>query len=224
MDFNDFDEQYLIEHEVEQKSRLLDNRLLLRAALFYDDRRNQQVKSSLVRSRPDGSTEFIDFLGNAAEGTNKGLEIEADWTATDNLKFAAAVGLLSAKFDKFINEFGEDLSGREQAQAPSYMYHLAAEYRKNNWYFGISLDGKDEYFFSDRHAVKSVKYALLNANIGYETERWKLGIWGRNLNDKDYFTRAFGSFGNDPRNNWAIEPYFQFGEPRIIGVSFEVNL
>ena len=36
-----------------------------------DDRRDQQVKSSLVRPRPDGSTEFIDFLGNAAAGTNK---------------------------------------------------------------------------------------------------------------------------------------------------------
>ena len=224
VDLREFDEEYLIEYEVGVKSKLLDNKLQFRAAIFYDDRRDQQVKSSIVRVRPDGSTEFIDFLGNAAEGTNKGLEIEANWYATENFKLTAGVGLLSAKFDEFINEFGENLSGRDQAQAPSYMYHLAAEYRRSNWYFQISLDGKDEYFFSDRHAVKSDKYALLNANIGYETERWKLGVWGRNLNDKDYFTRAFGSFGNDPRKNYATEPYFQFGEPRIIGLSFEVSL
>ncbi len=224
LDLREFDEEYLIEYEAGVKSRLLDNRLLIRAAVFHDDRRDQQVKSSLVRSRPDGSTEFIDFLGNAAEGTNKGIEIEANWHPTDNFKITAAVGLLSAKFDKFINEFGEDLSGRDQSQAPSYMYHMAVQYRKNNWYFGIYVDAKDEYFFSDRHAIKSDKYALLNAHIGYETERWKLGVWGRNLNDKDYFTRAFGSFGNDPRKNYATEPYFQFGEPRIIGLSFEVSL
>jgi len=214
----------LIEYEVGVKSKLLGNQLQFRAAIFYDDRRDQQVKSSLVRSRPDGSTEFIDFLGNAAEGTNKGLEIEVNWYATENFSLKASAGLLDAEFDQYINEFGEDLSGRDQAQAPSYMYHVAAGYRKSNWHFQISLDGKDEYFFSDRHAVKSDKYALLNANIGYETGRWKISVWGRNLNDKDYFTRAFGSFGNDPRKNYATEPYFQFGEPRIIGLSFEVSL
>ena len=224
VDLREFDEEYLIEYEVGVKTKLLDEQLILRAAIFYDDRRDQQVKSSIVRVRPDGSTEFIDFLGNAAEGTNKGLEIEANWYATDNFKLTASVGLLDAVFDKFINEFGEDLSGRDQAQAPSYMVHIAADYRKNNWYFGISLDSKDEYFFSDRHAVKSDPYVLLNAHMGYETERWRLGIWGRNLNDKDYFTRAFGSFGNDPRKNYVTESYFQFGEPRIIGLSFEVSL
>jgi iron complex outermembrane recepter protein len=222
-DLREFDQEYLIEYETGVKSRFLDSRLLLTTSIFYDDRRNQQVKSSLTRVRSDGSTEFIDFLGNAAEGTNKGLEIEARWNATDNFKVTASMGLLDARFDRFVNEFGEDLSGRDQAQAPSYMYHLATEYRQGNWHIGLSLDGKDEYFFSDRHSVKSVSYALLNANIGYETKRWKLMLWGRNLNDKDYFTRAFGSFGNDPRKNYVTEPYFQFAEPRIIGFSAEMS-
>jgi outer membrane receptor protein involved in Fe transport len=219
----EFDEEYLIEYEVGIKSRLLNNRLQFRASVFYDDRRDQQVKSSLVIARPDGTSEFVDFLGNAAEGTNRGLEVETNWYATDNFKVIASLGLLNAEFDEFINEFGEDLSGREQAHAPSYTYNLALEYRKSNWHMGISVDGKDEYFFSDRHAVKSDKYALLNAIIGYESERWKINIWGRNLSDKDYTTRAFGSFGNDPRKNYITEPYFQFGEPRIVGVSLEMG-
>ena len=42
--------------------------------------------------------------------------------------------------------------------------------------------------------------------------------------DEDYFVRAFGSFGNDPRKFYATEPYFQFGEPRISGVTFEFNV
>jgi outer membrane receptor protein involved in Fe transport len=223
-DLREFDGEYLIEYELGVKSRWLNNRLHFRATLFYDDRRDQQVKSSIVRVRPDGSAEFIDFTGNAAEGTNKGLEIELDWFATDNLKISASAGLLDAKFDKFINEFGEDLSGRDQAQAPSYMYNLAADYRNHNWFFQVSVDGKDDYFFSDRHAVRSDPYVLLNANLGYETESWKISIWGRNLTDKDYFTRAFGSFGNDPRKNYITEPYFQFGEPRIVGLTLEVSL
>ena len=223
-DLREFDGEYLIEYELGIKSKWLNNRIHFRTTLFYDDRRDQQVKSSIVRVRPDGSAEFIDFIGNAAEGTNKGLEIELDWFATDNLKISASVGLLDAQFDKFINEFGEDLSGRDQAHAPSYTYNLAADYRIQNWFFQVSVDGKDDYFFSDRHAVKSDPYTLLNANLGYETESWKISIWGRNLTDKDYYTRAFGSFGNDPRKNYVTEPYFQFGEPRIVGMTFEASL
>jgi hypothetical protein len=31
--------------------------------------------------------------------------------------------------------------------------------------------------------------------------------------------RGFGSFGNDPRNGYITEPYYQFGEPRVFGLS-----
>ena len=32
-------------------------------------------------------------------------------------------------------------------------------------------------------------------------------------------TRGFGSFGNDPRKGYAVEPYYQYGEPRVLGAS-----
>ncbi len=223
-DLRQFDEEYLIEYELGVKSRLLDNQLQLRAAVFYDDRRDQQVKSSIVRVRPDGSSEFIDFTGNAAEGTNKGIEVELAWYITDSLRLDASVGLLDASFDKFINEFGEDLSGRDQAQAPSYTAHLALNYSRDNWFVQVSLDAKDSFYFSDRHAVRSKAYTLYHANIGYAADAWTISIWGKNLGDKDYYTRAFGSFGNDPRKNYITEPYFQFGPPRLVGMTFEVNL
>jgi hypothetical protein len=31
--------------------------------------------------------------------------------------------------------------------------------------------------------------------------------------------RGFGAFGNDPRKNYALEPYYQYGEPRVIGAT-----
>ena len=215
-----FDEEYLIEYEVGLKTRLLDNRLHLRAAIFLDDRHDQQVKSSVTRVRPDGSTEFIDFLGNAAQGTNKGVEVEVDWFALDNLKLSANVGLLDATFDEFVNEFGENLSGRDQAHAPAYTYHVAGEYSFNRLSLQLSVDGKDEFYFSDRHAVQSDSYTLLNANITYAADAWSLSLWGRNLTNEDVQVRAFGSFGNDPRKGYVTEPYFQYGEPSIVGLTF----
>jgi outer membrane receptor protein involved in Fe transport len=195
----------------------------VRAALFYDDRRDQQVRSSFIRDRDDGSSDFIPYIDNAAEGTNKGAEVEVNWFVSNNLQVAASVGLLDAKFDQFIDREGRDLSGRDQAHAPGYMFHLAADYSWNRWFLQASIDGKDDFYFSDGHSVQSESFTLVNARIGYETEAWNLSLWGRNLTDKDYFTRGF-SFPNDPRKGYITESYFQYGEPRILGLTLEMNL
>ena len=225
-DLREFGEEFLIEYELGVKSNLLENKLHLKAALFHDDRHEQQVKSSTGKIRANGSTEFVDFIGNAAEGTNNGVEFEAVWYPSEQLGLTASLGLLDATFDSFINSENQDLSGRDQAHAPGYMAHLAADYNLGDWSLSVSLDAKDDFYFSDSHNVQSDPYELLNMNLSYSGERWSLSFWGRNLTNQDYAVRGFffGEFGNDPRKGYAAEPYFQFGEPRVIGVSYEVQL
>ncbi|XOV87977.1 MAG: TonB-dependent receptor [Pseudomonadota bacterium] len=222
-DLRQFDSEFLWEFESGIKGLFLQQRLGLRAAAFYSIRRDQQVKSSLVRSRPDGSTEFIDFLGNAAEGTNTGAELETTFQATDMMGLRLGLGLLRARFDSFVNEFGEDLSGRDQAQAPRWSASAGMNFRQGHWFGELNADARDAFFFSDRHDVKSDRYLLLNARLGYRTDHFTLSLWGRNLTDKDTFVRGFGSFGNDPRKGYQTEPYRQFGEPRVIGVTLDVT-
>jgi len=223
-DLREFSSESLLELELGAKLNLADDRLTLRGAIFVDQRRDQQVKSSLLRPRPDGSTEFIEYLGNAAEGTNQGIELESQWLALDNLSLFANVGLLRARFDRFINEAGVDLAGRDQAQAPRYTYSLGAQLAQGHWQTDVSVDGKDDFFFSDRHELRSTTQTLLNANISYVRQDWRLRLWGRNLTNKDYTIRGFGSFGNNPANGYTTQPYVQFGEPRMIGFSAEYTL
>jgi iron complex outermembrane recepter protein len=225
-DLREFDEESLIEYELGIKSNLFDDRLQLKAAIFHDDRRDQQVKSSTGRIRDNGSTEFIDFIGNAAEGTNNGVELEARWFPTARLGLTASMGLLDATFDSFLNSEQQDLSGRDQAHAPGYMAHVAVDYSLGNWALSVSVDAKDEFYFSDSHGIKSEPYELVNTNLSYTAQRWSLSLWGRNLGNEDYAVRGFffGAFGNDPRKGYAPEPYLQFGEPRMIGVSYEMQL
>ncbi|MGB1685097.1 MAG: hypothetical protein ACPHE0_01460 [Pseudomonadales bacterium] len=59
--------------------------------------------------------------------------------------------------------------------------------------------------------------------MSYSAAGWQLTAWGRNLTDKDTYVRAFGSFGNDPRKFYVTEPYFQYGEPRVVGVTLEFS-
>ena len=225
-DLREFGEEFLIEYELGIKSSLLENKLHLKAAVFHDDRQDQQVKSSEGRIRVNGSTEFVDFVGNAAEGSNNGMELEAVWYPSQQLGLTASLGLLDATFDSFVNSENQDLSGRDQAHAPGYMAHLAANYNLGAWSLSVSLDAKDDFYFSDSHNVQSDPYELLNLNLSYSGERWSLSFWGRNLTNQDYAVRGFffGEFGNDPRKGYAPEPYVQYGEPRMVGVSYEVQL
>ena len=220
-DLREFNEEYLIEYETGLKGAFFGDNLQVRLAIFMDDRRDQQVKSSLVRPRSDGSTEFIDFLGNAAAGTNKGLEGSIVWELNPNWRLTLDAGILRATFDEYINEFGENLSGRDQAHAPSYMASAGIRFAQGRWTASLTADTKDEFYFSDRHGVRSERATLANFSVEYSVMPWQIALWARNLGDENYQTRGFGSFGNDPRKLYVTEPYYQLGEPRIVGVTFQ---
>ncbi|MEC7569236.1 MAG: TonB-dependent receptor, partial [Pseudomonadota bacterium] len=79
--------------------------------------------------------------------------------------------------------------------------------------------GRDAFYLSDRHDVQSPQADMLNANVLWKKGEWSLNIWGRNLTDELTVTRGFGTFGNDPRKEYALEPYYQFGEPRTLGAT-----
>ena len=215
-----FDEEHLVNYEAGFKGRFLTDTLRMRLALFYMDRQDQQARGSLVIPREDGSTAFVDYTSNAAQGSNAGLELEIDWLAGDDLTLYANLGLLQTEFDEYVNADGADLSGRHQAHAPAYQYAAGGRYDLGHgFYLRLDLEGKDDFYFSDRHEVKSPAQDLLHLRLGYTGGNWTAALWCRNLTDEDYYVRGFGSFGNDPRKGYIVEPYYQYGEPRLLGVS-----
>lgn len=220
-----FDEELLYNFELGHKGQFLEGRLLSALTVFYMDRRDQQVRGSLVIPRGDGSTAFVDFTDNAAAGYNLGLEWELRAAATETLEIYLNTGLLRARFDQYVNADGRDLNGREQAHAPSYQFAAGINWRPaKHWQGELQWEGRDTFFFSDRHDEQSGAYTLLHLRLAYQRENWELALWGRNLLDEDYFTRGFGSFGNDPRKGYITEPYRQFADPRQMGLSLEFRL
>jgi iron complex outermembrane recepter protein len=226
-----YDPEFLWNYEVGVKARWLDDRLTLRAAAFLMDRDDVQVDTSITLVRDDGSAEFIDLIDNAASGSNRGIELEADFRATDALTLFANVGLMRSRFDDFVNSSGEDLDGEEQAHAPEYQFFAGAEYRfAPDWFARVEAEGRDAFYLSNSRRfvpnpndVRSSSYALWHLSLGYQTERLGVKVWGRNLTDKDYVTRGF-YFGNDPRDGYTPRGFFQFGEPRRYGISIDVRI
>ena len=214
-----FEPEVLWNMELGFKGELLDDRLQLSAALFHMQRRDVQIATSRTVLRSDGSAEFIGYTGNGAEAFNQGLEVELAFRATERLLVTANLGLLDTEFENYINGDGENLDGRDQAQAPGYQFYVAGDYQLFDAVrLNLNIEGRDEYYFSDGHEEQSPSYALVNAALAYEVNNWELSFWGRNLSDKDYFLRGF-SFPNDPRDGYSNTRWTQLGSPRQFGIS-----
>ena len=225
-----FDTEFNNTVELGLKSSLADNALKTRLAVFYIQRKNQQVKSSYAVQKPDNSITFQDYLANAAEGENYGLELESEWQLSDVLLWDLSLGYLHAEFSDYSYEQNEydasgnvvgsttvDKAGRAQAHAPEYSLATALTYALTDT---LSLraesEAKDEFYFSDSHDEKARASVLWHARLSYQQGPLDLALAGRNLTNRETDVRGFGGFGNDPRNGYAENAYRQLGEPRLV--------
>ena len=218
----EFDTEVMWNLETGVKGSWLDQRLQVQLSLFYQQREDIQIKQSLVQSRDDSNaSNFIDYFGNSAKGSNYGLELELNWMPTDDFMIFGSLGLLETDYD---TPLSATLDSRDQAHAPNYQFIAGSSIQvTQNFSWTIDIEGKDSFYLSSSHDEQSSPYELFNTNLTYRIERWTLSIWGRNLSNKDVIVRGFGGFGNDPRKYYAVEPYYQFGEPRTFGLSGQYN-
>lgn len=223
--YKEFDTETLVNYELGLKSSLLDNNLVSRLAVFYMDRKDQQVNAS--QQNPDKPQQFTIYTANAASSSSYGLELELNYQMTNNLTIDTTLGYLNATYDNYAykDKYGAtiDISGRELAHAPKYTFSLGATYRNDDGLVAnINWSGKDAFYFSDSHDEKSASSKLLNAKIGYEFSDWSVSLWARNLTDEKVATRGF-YFGNEPDLGWAAKKYVRYGAPRQVGVTLDYN-
>ena len=216
-----FDEEYNWNYEIGFKGPLMTPELIARAALFYMDRKDTQVSDFDVITRDDGTAGFVDIIDNADLGTNKGAEIELSWFATDAWQVDASVGYLSATFEGYTLADGTQVTEQRQAQSPKWTANLYSEYvLTETVLWRVDIDYKSEYRFSDGHDVTAPSTTLVNSEIVVLHENWQTTLWVQNAFDRDYYTRGFGGFSNDPRDEYAFdEPYYQLGNGRQFGVT-----
>ena len=214
----EFDTEFMWNIESGMKGRWMQESLSAQISLFYQKRKDIQIKQSLVQSRDDSNaSDFIDYFGNSAKGSNYGLEIELNWMPTDRLSVYTSVGRLLTEYD---TPLSLALDSREQAHAPSYQYVIGSRLQLSpKLLWTVEAEGKDKFYLSSSHNERSKSYRLANTSLIYTTKDWMFSLWGRNLTDQDVIVRGFGGFGNDPRKYYAPEPYYQYGEPRAFGIS-----
>ncbi len=216
-----FDTEFNNTVEAGLKSSVLDDQLNTRLAVFYIKRKDQQVKSSYAIQNDDNSITFQDYLGNAAEGQNYGLELESDWQLTQQLDWQFSYGYLITEFldYEYTNDDGQfSKNGRAQAHAPQYSLASSLNYAFGDGLaVSVEAEAKDSFYFSDSHDEVSKASVLWHARLSYDASQAQIAMYVRNLTDVDNEVRGF-HFGNDPRDGYSNERWVQYGAPRLIGV------
>jgi len=219
-DRREFEAEGMWNVEAGIKSTWLQNKLHLNASIFYAQRDDQQVRTSF-QIDPGDPASFVFFTDNAAEGDTLGLEADVRWLPNDAWELYATIGLLDATFDKFVTP-QVNLNGREQAHAPDYSFAAGGRYSHSSGFFvRVDMTARDEFFFDVSHDKRSQAYHLANARIGFEADKWSAQLWARNLFDEEYAVRGF-FFGNEPPD-FPPTLYTRFGDPRQVGISFDMS-
>ena len=213
-----FNTELMWNFEIGLKGTWMNGHLQGQLSAFNQERKDIQIKQSLVSEREDSfASDFVDYIGNSARGSNYGLELETIWMVNPRLSVFMNLGLLETEYNI---PGAELLNRREQAHAPTYQLYLGAEYILNdNLSLNLEMEGKDEFYLSSSHQERSDSFELFNLRLNYDFDEWDISLWIRNFTDENVIVRGFGGFGNDPRKFYATEPYYQYGEPKSLGLS-----
>ena len=210
-----YDPEFLTNYEVGFNAQLFDAKTNIAAVIFYSDREDQQVLISTQVDPTDPNT-FSFLTQNAAEGTNKGLELNIDVQLTESLNFFARLGLLRTEINNWKSR--SDLEGRAQAHAPKKSYAFGMNWSiTNRASLSVDVVGKSGFYYSDSHNNQSKSYSLTNINFDYLIGGWTYSIWARNIFDEYYSVRGF-YFGNEAPD-FKDTLYERHGDPRHVGLS-----
>ena len=144
-------------------------------ALFYQERRDIQIKQSLIQPRADSNaSDFIDYLGNSAQGSNYGLELEFVWrpSAMENLGIDGAFSWLDTELADgvssvdVINKSAGDpdwinLKNIDTVEVVKYSKILF-----NRPVYNLHIRGKVKYFTHGNYAVELTDKDGLRYRIG----------------------------------------------------------
>lgn len=231
---NPYDEETVDSYEIGFKSRLLDNRLQLNVAAFWDEKKGMQISVFTA----ENSTES--FVVNAGKARIRGLEIEAVAQPSDDLLVQGSFALLDTEYLEFIERGVDEADNRAFIHAPKYQINMTTNWtawRGNNWgKINLIADLKyQDSYYNFPFALRSLPTEQ-NANDTRSPDRtvidarivlselpigggeWQLSLWGKNLFNiqKPLTFIDFGpNFGGMTTTN--------FIDPRTYGVTLGVK-
>ena len=209
-DFLSFAPEEVDSYEIGYKVSLMGGRLNVAAAAFYADYTDVQIPGS-VACTVAGLPSFCGVVSNAGAATFKGLELEASARLGGGFNLSGSLGYIDAQYDEYITNIGNtptDVSAfREVQNTPEFTGSATASYLMpvgaGDLYLGttVSYRSKTYQFEIPNPYIDQDGYALVDASVVYTApgDRFSIGVYGKNLFDKEYRTSGYTFVAADPR-------------------------
>lgn len=247
-EFLSFDPETVDSFELGWKASLLDNRLNISLAGFLGQYKDVQIPGSVgVDTNNDGVNDsFIGITSNAASADVNGFEFEGN--ALVGRDFAGAgsrlginwsLGYLDAKYNTFIDNFGNDVADQRVFQnTPEFTGHFGfvlgvpAAGGMVDWLGSVSYRSDASQFEVPNAFLDQDGYALVDTSLVYTTDSdlFTIGLHVKNLFDKRYIVAGY-NFVAGGVNGAPFVPTLGregtltgfYGDPRRIYVTGEIR-
>jgi len=213
------------------KSKLLDGRLVLNAAVFLTQYEDLQV--TIFQG-----TSFI--VANANGSEIQGVEVDGRFRVTSGLTLSGGVSYLDFQFSDYANAgctaqqisqvvapCVQDLTGKANAYAPRWSGNFAVDWRhpvSGDLELRVNADANyrgSHYLDYDLDpASRQEGQTRINARVALASQSgtWEVSVWGQNLTDETTYTSindiplapgAFTGFVQEPQT-WGLEVRSRF--------------
>ena len=219
IDPNGFDSETLWNYELGLKSVWADSTVVFNAAAFLIDYKDLQASTRLNC----GSS----FTSNAGGAESKGIELEFQVAATDDLSFSFAGSYIDTELTDDLPS-GEGLNGDELNYVPNVQMNATMDYSRplsgsRSAYMTLSYQytGTVQLFYKqaeNRPTTRSLSadaYDTVNLRIGVVAEKWELAVFANNLLDEFATTYSDSITPNGP-GGWVNDTVIR---PRTIGLN-----
>lgn len=202
-------------YEVGTHLNLLDRRLMLDAAAFHIDTRDQQIS----RFAPSGLGRM---MVNAGRSRSMGAELTAAFRPDEHWALTANYGFTQAKFTDYDAGGSEDYTGNYVPFVPQHTVHLDAAYTwslsscswLNSVTLGADYSGAGRIYWTEANNNYQDFYSLLGARLSLDMPYVSVQLWGKNLAAQKYNTFYFESVGRG---------FEQHGKPLQVGVDLNIH-
>jgi iron complex outermembrane recepter protein len=219
--------EFVDSYEIGAKTTLFDGRVTANTAVFFADYTDVQIPGSVIVPGPPIS--FVGTVTNAGAAEIYGVEFEGTAQFTDNLTGALSIGYVSAEYTEFIVGGVDVSNARDVQNTPDWTGSAGLTYA-----FPFALgSAPGELAFTGSAAYRSEtqqfefaiplldqpEFWLYDAAVYWtsDNDRWRVGIYGRNLSDERYITSGY----NFPTVDGTVTAFY--GNPRTVTASVEVR-
>ncbi|NQY97538.1 MAG: TonB-dependent receptor [Henriciella sp.] len=244
-----FGPEFVDSYELGLKGSFFDDTLVLNTAVFFAEYSDQQITvQSGADSDNDGINDtFVSSVFNAGKSEYTGLEIEGAWYISDEFTLLGNLGFIDAEIteiisadmniaDQFVTQNTPEMQGR---LALNYTNELgvdkgeisitgALSYRDEYNLFNVENSGfaagANPLFPAGGPPLDPDSYTLADLSIVWTSpsEKYTLGLHGRNLTDEEYRVAAYNFV--TPSQLGVDSAYSAFyGAPTTITASLSVD-